>query len=278
MKTELLEAKNFIQKVGPFEASIGIILGSGLGEVLSTCRILKSYDYHEIPHYPISTVEGHRGRILLLETPITKNRLIALQGRSHYYEHADIFKTVFPIRLIHLLGIKTLIVTNAAGGINTRFKPGDLMVIMDHMNLMGTNPLLGPNDDSFGPRFVDMHQAYSLQLIELLKEAANTAGVHLEFGVYAGLSGPTYETPAEIRMLRTLGADAAGMSTIPEVIVANHMGMEVLGISCISNMASDTHLKPIGHEEVIQVTQKIKAKLETLLITYLENYLSRTSG
>lgn len=215
----------------------------------------KVIPYSEIPHFPQSTVEGHQGQLVIGK--LKGKNVIAMQGRFHYYEGYAMEQVTFPVRVMQALGVHSLIVTNAAGGINTNFQPGDLMVITDHINNFGTNPLIGPNEASL-ERFPDMSHAYDRAYIKKAFEGAKKLDIPLKEGVYAGNTGPTYETPAEVNMLRILGADAVGMSTVPEVIVAKHVGMRVLGISCISNMAAGILNKPLSHEEVIETTERVK--------------------
>jgi purine-nucleoside phosphorylase len=219
--------------------------------------------YDSLPHWPASRVIGHEGRLVVgtsRNTPIA-----ALAGRCHVYEGHDLKTVTFAVRVLGLLGVKTLILTNAAGGVNTGFSEGALMVIDDHINLMGNNPLVGLNDDRFGPRFPDMTEVYSRRLRAEADRAAAAMGMKLPHGVYVGLLGPSYETPAEIRYLRTIGVDAVGMSTVPEAIVARHMGMEVLGISCITNMAAGVLPQPLNHDEVMETARRIRGQFIALL-------------
>lgn len=235
---------------------LGLILGSGLGELAGELDDPQAAAYEEIPNFKQSTVEGHEGRLVfgdLEDTPVC-----IMQGRFHYYEGHSMDDLVFPVRAMAGLGIDTLIVTNASGGVNTEFEVGDLVVLEDHINVMGNNPLIGENDDRVGPRFVDMTYAYDPDLRDLAHEQASAIDQTLRDGVYAANSGPSYETPAEIEMLRTLGADLVGMSTVPEVIAANHCGMDVLGISCVTNMGAGVLDQPLDHEEVIVTTERVK--------------------
>ena len=225
-----------------------------------------------MPNFPISTVEGHEGRLVI--GTLQGKTVVAMQGRFHYYEGYKMEEVTFPIRVMKLLGVKTLIVTNAAGAVNTSFKPGDLMIITDHINLSGNNPLIGKNLDLFGPRFPDMSNAYNKELRKIAKNVANSINIDIKEGVYAMMSGPTYETPAEIKMIRTLGGDAVGMSTVPEVIVANHCGMKVVGISCITNMAAGILEQPLNHEEVIETSNQVKNNFIKLMETLVNSQLS----
>ncbi|MFC0014738.1 purine-nucleoside phosphorylase [Allobacillus sp. GCM10007490] len=257
LMNQIEEAKQFIQqKLNKQEPNIGLILGSGLGVLADYIEEPTTIPYEQIPHFPKSTVAGHEGQLVIGE--LEGQTVLAMQGRFHYYEGYPMEAVTFPVRVMHALGIEQLIVTNAAGGINENFEPGDLMIIQDHINMMGTNPLIGPNPDELGPRFPDMSQAYSKSLRNLAEETANELGQTIRKGVYVGNSGPTYETSSEVKMLRILGGDAVGMSTVPEVIVANHSGMKVLGISCISNMAAGILDQPLSHEEVIETTERVR--------------------
>ncbi|HET6853769.1 MAG TPA: purine-nucleoside phosphorylase [Pyrinomonadaceae bacterium] len=245
------------------EPRIAIVLGSGLGGFADDFEEAASVPYEEIPGFVRSTAQGHVGQ--LVAGKIDSVPVVAMQGRVHYYEGYSFEEVTFPIRTFKLLGIKTLILTNAAGGINVQLTQGALMVISDHLNLMGDNPLRGPNDERFGPRFPDMTAVYSPELQELVVDEAKAAGVEVRRGIYGGLSGPSYETPAEIHLLRNLGADAVGMSTVPEAIVARHMGLEVLGISCITNMAAGISDEPINHEEVMATGDRVRDTFAQLL-------------
>jgi purine-nucleoside phosphorylase len=242
---------------------VAIVLGSGLGDFANRLRDPVSMPYGELPHWPASNVIGHEGRLVL--GTLAGKRVAALSGRVHYYEGHDLRTVTFATRVIGRLGVKTLILTNAAGGINVALTPGTLMIIEDHINLMGGNPLVGPNDDRFGPRFPDMSEVYSKRLRTLAADVAAAQGQTVGRGVYVALHGPSYETPAEIRFLRTIGADAVGMSTVPEAIVARHMGLEVLGLSCISNAAAGVLPQPLNHDEVMEVARRVRDVFARLL-------------
>lgn len=242
----------------------GIILGSGLGELAQEIDGV-SIPYSDIPGFRTSSVQGHEGSLVVGN--LCGKTVVAMKGRFHFYEGHSMSDVIFPIRVMKLLGIEQLIVTNAAGGVNTGFKPGDLMLIKDHINMLGTNPLIGKNFDELGPRFPDMSQAYNKDLLRIAKKVANELGVEVREGVYTAVTGPCYETPAEVRMLRTLGTDAVGMSTVPEVITANHMRIKVLGISCITNMACGILDKPLSHDEVIETTNVVKQNFSKLVKT-----------
>lgn len=248
-------------QIGERRPSVGLILGSGLGAYAETLEDAIFIDYANIPHFPVSSVEGHSGRLVVG----TKNGLVcaAMQGRVHFYEGHSAQTVVFPVRTLITLGIQTVIITNAAGGLDD--EPGTLMLIRDHINLIPENPLRGINDERLGPRFPDMSCAYDRQLRQLAHRAANEIGIELSEGVYAGLPGPTYETPAEIQMLRVMGANAAGMSTVPEVIAATHMGANVLGLSCITNKAAGLSDTPLSHEEVTETATQIRETFIRLL-------------
>jgi purine-nucleoside phosphorylase len=242
---------------------IAIVLGSGLGDFANSLGDAVSIPYRELPHWPVSNVVGHEGRLVVGTT--RGKTIAALSGRSHVYEGHDLRTVTFAVRALGLLGVKTLILTNAAGGINTSFSQGALMVIDDHINLIGGNPLAGPNDDRFGPRFPDMTVVYSARLRKAADEAGKTISLPLPHGIYVALLGPSYETPAEIRFLRAIGADAVGMSTVPEAIAARHMGMEVLGISCITNMAAGVLPQPLDHSEVMETARRVRGQFMALL-------------
>ena len=245
------------------KAKIAIVLGSGLGAFAEEFEDSVSLPYREIPGFVSSTAEGHVGSLVIGK--VAGVPVMAMQGRVHYYEGYTLEEVTFAIRTFKLLGINTLILTNAAGGIDVQLTQGALMVISDHLNLMGVNPLRGRNDERFGPRFPDLTEVYSRELQELASEEAKALDITVRRGIYAALAGPTYETPAEIHMLRAFGADAVGMSTVPEAIVARHMGMNVLGISCITNMAAGISENPINHAEVMETGQKVHDTFTQLL-------------
>jgi purine-nucleoside phosphorylase len=242
---------------------VAIVLGSGLGEFTDALADAVACAYGDVPNWPASSIVGHAGRLVVGR--MAGKRVLALSGRVHFYEGHDLRTVTFAIRAIAAYGVKTLILTNAAGGITPQLTPGTLMLIDDHINLLGSNPLLGPNEDRFGARFPDMSEVYSKRLRELALTAAAAAGVRLARGVYVAVHGPSYETPAEIRAFRVLGADAVGMSTVPEAIVARHMGVDVLGISCISNAAAGVLPQPLVHDEVMEVARRVRAEFSSLL-------------
>ena len=243
--------------------SIGLVLGSGLGILADEIEKPIYIPYNEIPHFPASTVTGHSGQMVIGD--LKGKRVIAMQGRFHYYEGHSLEAVTYPIRIMKAIGVQQIIVTNAAGGINPNFKPGDLMIIQDHINLTSQNPLIGPNEEEFGERFPDMSEAYSKKLIALAKDVASKNKINMVEGIYAGMLGPSYETPAEVNFLSIIGASAVGMSTVPEVIVAQHSGLEVLGISCISNMAAGISEHSLTHDEVMETTENIKAQFLKLV-------------
>lgn len=245
------------------EPRIAVVLGSGLGGFADDFEEAAGIPYEDIPGFVRSTAQGHAGRLVIGK--IDSVPVLAMQGRVHYYEGYSLEEVTFPVRTFGLLGVKTLVLTNAAGGINVQLTQGALMVISDHVNLMGVNPLRGPNDERFGPRFPDMTAVYSPELQELVVDEAKAIGVEVRRGIYGALSGPSYETPAEIHLLRNLGADAVGMSTVPEAIVARHMGLDVLGISCITNMAAGISDEPINHEEVMATGDRVRETFSELL-------------
>lgn len=255
------------------EPRIAIVLGSGLGGFADDFEEPVHIPYEDIPGFPRSTAEGHAGR--LVAGNVDGVPLLAMQGRVHYYEGYSLEEVTFPVRTFKLLGIKTLVLTNASGGINVQLTQGALMVISDHLNLMGDNPLRGPNDERFGPRFPDMSNVYSPDLQALVVEEAKAIGVEVRRGIYGALSGPSYETPAEIHLLRNLGADAVGMSTVPEAIVARHMGLEVLGLSCITNMAAGIGDEPINHAEVMATGDRVRGTFTQLLRRVVSGINSR---
>lgn len=245
------------------EPRIALVLGSGLGDFGDELNDAVGIPYAEIPGFPTSTVAGHAGRLVI--GTVEDVPVVAMQGRVHYYEGYSLEQVTFPVRVFKLLGLNTLLLTNAAGGIDVQLSQGALMLINDHLNLMAANPLRGANDDRFGPRFPDMTEVYSRELQEVAIEEARALGVELRRGVYAALAGPSYETPAEIHMLRGFGADAVGMSTVPEAIVARQMGMDVLGISCITNMAAGLGNEKIDHQEVMETGKQVRDVFARLL-------------
>ncbi|NOU97630.1 purine-nucleoside phosphorylase [Paenibacillus sp. LMG 31456] len=258
------EAAAYIRAQYGATPEIGMILGSGLGVIADLVEQPTVIAYKDIPNFPVSTVEGHAGELLL--GTIHGKQVLLMKGRFHLYEGYGVDVVSFPVRVMKELGVKKLIVTNAAGGVNTSYEVGDLMLIKDHINFTFCNPLIGPNFNELGVRFPDMSEAYSRGLRKTAHEVASEQGIKLQEGVYIGLLGPCYETPAEIRMVRTLGADAVGMSTVAEVVVARHAGIEVLGFSCITNMAAGILDQPLSHAEVMETTERVKPKFLKLIL------------
>lgn len=256
-------AARIIRTLAPLEPRVAVVLGSGLGAFADELAEATAIPYEDVPGFPRSTVEGHAGRLVLGN--IGSTPMVAMQGRFHFYEGYALEEATFYVRVLHALGVRALVLTNAAGGINTTFEQGALMLISDHLNLIGANPLRGANDERFGARFPDMSKVYDEEYRSIAREEAAAMNFQLQEGVYAALSGPSYETPAEIRMLRTLGADAVGMSTVPEAIVARHCGMRVLGISCITNMAAGVLDQLINHAEVMETGERVRATFAELL-------------
>jgi purine-nucleoside phosphorylase len=243
---------------------VGLVLGSGLGAFAERLRNRRVIPFREIPHFPVSTgVVGHAGELVL--GAVGRTPVVVMSGRVHFYEGRPMSDVVFPARVLARLEVGAVVLTNAAGGVRRTFKPGDLMLITDHINAFGTNPLIGPNDDSIGPRFPDMSRVYDAELRKLAKETARSLRIPLREGVYLGNSGPSYETPAEIRAYRSIGADAVGMSTVPEAIALNHAGVRVIGISTITNMAAGILAKPLDHSEVLATTKKVGDRFVRLL-------------
>jgi purine-nucleoside phosphorylase len=257
------ETAAWLRERGAGTPDVAIVLGSGLGDFADALQEGRTTPYGDIPHWPATSVVGHAGRLALGR--LAGRRVATLSGRVHFYEGHAMSTVTFATRVLGTLGVRTLILTNAAGGINVAFEPGTLMLIEDHINLLGTNPLIGPNDERFGPRFPDMLEVYSTRLRTLAAEAAASQGLSLARGIYVAVHGPSYETPAEIRYLRTIGADAVGMSTVPEALVARHMGIEVLGISCITNAAAGVLPKPLVHDEVMEVAKRVRTRFSKLL-------------
>ena len=257
------KAAIYIEEKFKSKPEIGMILGSGLGILADEIKDPVIIPYEEIPHFPVSMVEGHANQLIIGE--LSGRQVLMMKGRFHLYEGYDPSLLAFPVRVMKELGINHLVVTNAAGGVNESFKPGDLMIIEDHINLATRNPLMGPNVDHFGPRFPDMSNAYNPLMRRKAKEAAQKQNLTLQEGVYAWFTGPSFETPAEIRMARTIGADAVGMSTVPEVLTAVHAGMKVLGISCITNMAAGILDQPLTHEEVMHTAKQVENTFKQLI-------------
>ena len=257
------------ERVG-FTPEIAVILGSGLGKLADHIEESMVIPYEEIPNFPRTTVIGHEGKLIF--GTVRNRKVVAMKGRFHYYEGNDMDAVVFPVRVFKRMGIENIFITNAAGGINTGFKPGDLMLIADHISFFCENPLRGENIDELGPRFPDMTAIYAKALRKIALTAAQKLGIDLKEGIYSYCKGPSYESPAEIKALRAMGADAVGMSTVPEAIVARHMGMRVLGISCITNMAAGVLDQPLNHEEVMETGKQAEHKFSGLVSDIIENW------
>lgn len=269
MLKELKETTQYIQHKIKFDPHVGIVLGTGLGGLTKEIKPIASIPYTEIPHFPTSTVKGHEGKLIFGE--LGGRKVIAMQGRFHYYEGYSMQELTFPIRVMKLLGIKLLILSNAAGGVNPNYEIGDLMVIKDHINLMGGNPLIGKNDTGLGPRFPDMSEVYDKNIIRQFTKIARHQNIHFQIGVYAAVSGPTFETPAEYKYIRVLGADAVGMSTVPESIVARHMSLPVLAVSVISDLGVEGKIVEITHDDVIDAASLVEPKMTFILKEMLKN-------
>ena len=265
----LKKAVDYIRKETDFIPDVALVLGSGLGGFSEKINVVKEIPYKDLPDFPVSTVAGHDGKYILGYVGDTK--VIAMKGRVHYYEGYEMFDVVMPVRIMGLLGAKSLLLTNAAGSININNKPGDLMMIEDHIGAFIPNPLRGENLDELGPRFPDMSKVYNRDLQTLILQSAKEVNIDIKKGVYVQWPGPTYETPTEIKMFRTLGADAVGMSTVCEAIAANHMGLKVAGISCLTNMAAGILDQPLSHEEVQECADRVKDKFELLMETIIKN-------
>lgn len=255
-------------KIGDFKPEIAIVLGSGLGELADEyCEIRLAYS--EIPGFPVSTVKGHNGNLVFAK--VNGKNVMMMQGRFHFYEGHSMQTVTYPIKIMKKLGVETILITNAAGGVNPYFKPSSLMIIKDHINFMGTNPLIGPNDDTLGERFPDMSEVYTKSLREIAHTCSKNLNIPVEEGIYIALTGPTYETPAEVNMVRTLGADAVGMSTVPEAIVASYLKMKVLGISCICNSAAGISTVGLSHKEVLEAAEKAKTNFKKLVLEIIKS-------
>lgn len=263
LKAKITESVEFINQKSNIKPKIAIILGTGLGRLAEDIKEKEIIPYSDIPNFPISTVQGHGGNLVLGK--LENKEVVAMQGRFHYYEGYNLKEVTFPVRVMKKLGAEVIIISNAAGGMNRFFKRGDLMLITDHINLFGDNPLIGPNDEELGLRFPDMSEAYDRKLVELTLKVALKEKIKLHQGIYVGLTGPTLETPAEYRFLIKIGADAVGMSTVPEVIVANHMGMKVLGISCITDLAINGVIVKTGLEEILKAASNAEPIMTKLV-------------
>ncbi|MBL7544661.1 MAG: purine-nucleoside phosphorylase [Bdellovibrionaceae bacterium] len=264
----LTEAVSFIRSQTSTKPQIGLILGSGLGAFVDQIQVTCKIPYSAIPHFMSTTVEGHQGNLILGQ--LGNKSIVILQGRNHYYEGHSMESVVFPTRTLALLGIETLILTNSAGGFGDTMQAGDFMIIEDHINLMGINPLMGPNIKELGPRFPDMTEAYDHSMISAMEKIFQNMGTRYHKGIYCAVSGPTYETPAEVRYLKLLGGKAVGMSTVPEVIAANHLGLRVGALSCITNLAAGISRQKLSHEEVTETAKKVEQKFSNFMKTLIE--------
>lgn len=271
IESTALTIKNELERHGSSFAKTfpktALILGSGLGDLANDIENAVKIPYHTLPHFPVSTVEGHMGQLVI--GTYTGIPVVAMQGRFHYYEGYSTEQTTYPVRVLGYLGVKHFLLTNAAGGVNTDYVPGDLMLITDHINMSGSNPLIGKNLDTLGPRFPDCSSIYDRETNKRIQECAASLGIDLKEGTYMMNSGPTYETPAEVRMARVLGADAVGMSTVPEAIIAAHMGLKVTGISCITNMAAGILDQPLHHGEVVETAMRVRETIVKLVTNAL---------
>lgn len=267
MYEKIKETAKFLKELGITNPEIGIILGTGLGGVAKTIRVEKKIPYHDIPNFPVSTVSGHTGALIYGE--LSGRKVVAMQGRFHYYEGWEMDEVTFPVRVMKLLGVEKLMVSNASGGVNPDFEVGDIMIITDHINFMPEHPLRGENDSRFGPRFVDMHEPYDLEMIRTMNEVALDKNIAVKKGVYLALQGPTFETPAEYRMVRLVGADTVGMSTVPEVIVARHMKMKCFGLSVITDLGIEGKIEPVSHEAVQEAARGSEEKLNDLVLEFI---------
>ena len=265
---KLTETVSFIRSKSIIKPKIGLILGSGLGAFVDQVQVSTVLPYKDIPHFLPPTVDGHQGNLILGHVGV--NPVAILQGRNHYYEGHSMETVVFPTRTLALLGIESLILTNSAGGFGDTMQPGDFMILEDHINLMGTNPLMGPNIKELGPRFPDMTEAYDKKLIEQMEAIFKKHSTQYHKGIYCGVSGPTYETPAEVRYLKLIGGKAVGMSTVPEVIAANHLGLRVAALSCITNLASGISRQKLSHEEVTDTAKKVEQKFSSFMKEFIE--------
>lgn len=270
MWEQVQETVNYIKSKTGFEPEYGVILGSGLGSFTDDIQIEFTLPYSEIPNFPVSTVQGHKGALVF--GTIGSKKVVAMQGRFHFYEGYDMKQVTFPVRVMKYLGVTKLIVSNASGGVNPNYEVGSIVLIKDHINMMPEHPLRGKNDERFGPRFVNMSEPYSRSMIGKAKEIAVQNSIEVHDGVYLGLQGPTFETLAEYRMVKILGADCVGMSTVPEVIVARHMELEVFGLSVITDMGDEENIEEVNHAEVLKAAQKAEPSVRLLIKELIKNY------
>ena len=264
------ETVSFIKEKTNFTPEYGVILGSGLGSFTNDIEVEFTLPYSEIPNFPVSTVQGHKGALVF--GTIGNKKVVAMQGRFHYYEGYSMQEVTFPVRVMKYLGVEKLIVSNASGGVNPIYKVGDVVILKDHINMMPEHPLRGKNEDRFGPRFVNMSEPYSKNMIFKAKELAQKMNIEVKEGIYLGLQGPTFETLSEYRMVKKLGADCVGMSTVPEVIVARHMNMECFGLSIITDMGDEDNIETVSHDEVLEAAKKAEPKVRSLIKELILNY------
>jgi len=270
MWEQVQETVSFIQSKFSFTPEYGVILGSGLGNFTDDIQIEYSLPYSEIPNFPISTVQGHKGALVF--GTIGSKKVVAMQGRFHYYEGYDMKQVTFPVRVMKILGVTKLIVSNASGGVNPNYKIGSVILIKDHINMMPEHPLRGKNDERFGPRFVNMSEPYSKSMLQKAKEIAVSSQIDVKEGVYMALQGPTFETLSEYRMVKNIGADCVGMSTVPEVIVARHMNMEVFGLSVVTDMGDEENIEEVNHAEVLKAAEKAEPSVRKLIKELIIKY------
>lgn len=267
MYEKIKETAKFLKDIGVAQPEFGIVLGTGLGGVVKHMDIIKKIPYHDIPNFPVSTVTGHSGE--LIYGTLSGKKVVAMRGRFHYYEGWEMSEVTFPIRVMKLLGVEKLVVSNASGGVNPEFEVGDVMVITDHINMMPEHPLRGPNEERFGQRFVDMHEPYDQHMIQTMKTVAQEKSIKIQQGIYLALQGPTFETPAEYKMVKLMGADAVGMSTVPEVIVAKHMNMKCFGLSVITDLGIEGKIEEVSHEAVQEAAKASEDKISELIEEFI---------
>ncbi len=270
MWEQVQETVNYIKEKTGFTPEYGVILGSGLGRFTDNIAIEFTLPYSEIPNFPVSTVQGHKGALVF--GTIGDKKVVAMQGRFHFYEGYDMKQVTFPVRVMKYLGVTKLFVSNASGGVNPNYEVGSIVLIKDHINMMPEHPLRGKNDERFGPRFVNMSEPYSLKMIAKAREIANEANIEVHIGIYMGLQGPTFETLAEYKMVKNIGADCVGMSTVPEVIVARHMELETFGLSVITDMGDEENIEEVNHEEVLKAAQKAEPSVRFLIKELIQQY------
>ncbi len=276
LKEKINQTATFIKSKSSHTPRVGVVLGSGLGAFVDKIEQKIIIPYSEIPYFKKVTVKGHGGKLILGK--INGVEVAVMQGRFHFYEGHGLDEVVFPVRVLKKLGIETLILTNAAGGVNLGYKPGELVVLTDHINLTGQNPLIGPNDEEFGPRFPDMTHTYDSELIKLLDKSAGELNISIQKGIYAGVLGPTYETPSEIKMIRILGGDVVGMSTVPEAIVANHLGLKICGVSCVTNMGAGITNQKLNHDDIKDEALKVMNNFTELLNLFISKLKDQKHG